>query len=90
MCIKDSLTCNRAVNSNEQENLNDLLIQVGKNVRTLRKEKNWTQEQLAEQSGVNDNEVGHIENGYRNITLRTLCRLAGAFQVEPRDLLDTQ
>lgn len=65
----------------------DTLTLVGANIKWLRKQRGWTQEALAEKAGINDKEVGHIENGYRNITLNTLCKISIALKVTPETLM---
>jgi DNA-binding XRE family transcriptional regulator len=42
----------------------------------LRKEQNWTQQQLAKASGVQQSEISRIERGQANPTFRTLQQIA--------------
>jgi DNA-binding XRE family transcriptional regulator len=42
----------------------------------LRKERNWTQQQLAKASGVQQSEISRIERGQANPTFRTLQQIA--------------
>lgn len=44
----------------------------------LRKERNWTQQQLAKASGVQQSEISRIERGQANPTFRTLQQIAQA------------
>ena len=44
----------------------------------LRKERNWTQQQLAKGSGVQQSEISRIERGQANPTFRTLQQIAQA------------
>ena len=44
----------------------------------LRKEQNWTQQQLAKVSGVQQSEISRIERGQANPTFRTLQQIAQA------------
>lgn len=44
----------------------------------LRKEQNWTQQQLAKASGVQQSEISRIERGQANPTFRTLQQIAQA------------
>ena len=64
------------------------LATIGENVRSLRKEKGWTQEVFAEAANINDKEVSHIESGNRNITIETLIKIALALKVDSTDLLN--
>ena len=70
-----------------QDKTQDTLALIGKRIRSLRKGKGLTQEQLAEQASINDKEVSHIEQGRRNITIETLVKIAGALSVEPLELI---
>jgi len=66
-----------------------LLVIVGQNIRNLRKQKGWTQEELAEASNINDKEVSHIEQGKRNITIATLSKIAAALETSAQKLLSS-
>ena len=43
----------------------------------------WTQEQLAERSGIGQPEISKIERGRKSPTLETYARLAAALGMEP-------
>ena len=53
-----------------------------------RKQRHYTQFQLAELCGLNQNYISEIENGKRNVTLRVLNDLAEALGVEVKELVD--
>ena len=74
-------------NKRNQEESNEILINLGKRIKALRLEKNWTQEKFAEMAKINDKEVTHIEAGRRNITIETLVKIANSFNTEPHLLL---
>ncbi|MCF7848536.1 MAG: helix-turn-helix domain-containing protein [Kiritimatiellales bacterium] len=57
-----------------------ILLALGKNVSELRKEKRLTQEQLAEQSGLDPSYISGIERGVRNPSAISLTRLAKGFK----------
>lgn len=60
------------------------------NLRKLRTEKNMTQKQLADASGVNSRQIQRIENGegdMSNITLGNAIKLADALGVDVKELL---
>ena len=59
----------------------------GRNVRKIRKERQISQEKLAELSGVHRTYVGMIERAEKNITLRNMEKIAEALSVEIKDLL---
>ncbi len=53
----------------------------------LRRERGWSQEDLAEASGLHRTYVGGIERAERNCTLDVLASLAGALEVPLAELL---
>ncbi len=53
------------------------LVRFGSNIRKLRETRDWTQEQLAEQAGLDQTYISGIERGERNATILTLAKLAG-------------
>ena len=46
------------------------------NIKRLRMEKNLTQKELAERTGINQADISKLENGTRNPSLKMLKRLA--------------
>ena len=68
----------------------DLVVLLGRNVRTWRLERGMSQEQLALDAGMKRSYVSEVERGLRNPTVRALGRLAKALNVEPALLLDHQ
>lgn len=54
----------------------------------LRKEKGWSQEQLALQSGLARSYLGGVERGQRNIALENIVRLANTLELRPSVLMD--
>lgn len=63
------------------------LERFGANVRAARHARSWTQEDLAEESGLSVVQISRIERGAREIRLTTLLRLIRALEVSPDDLL---
>ncbi len=55
-------------------------------VRRLRQERSWTQNQLAFHAGLAPSVISQIENGKRNPSASTLRKLANALGVEVADL----
>jgi transcriptional regulator with XRE-family HTH domain len=60
---------------------------VGRNVRTQRKKRDWTQETLAEHAGMHLNEVGRVERGVRDMRISTIAKLAVALEVPASKLV---
>ena len=59
---------------------------LGEALRTLRREANLSQEQLAEGAQTDLTQVGGIERGVRNPSYTTLLRLAGALDTSVGEL----
>lgn len=66
----------------------DIRRRLAKNLTRLRAERGWSQEELADESGLHRTYVSGIERSIRNPTLTVLERLAKAFKVSPGALLD--
>jgi len=65
----------------------DIRTIFGKHLRKLREEKGWTQEELADKSGMHFTYIGQIERGLRNPSLINLHKLAKALKIGAGDLL---
>ena len=72
-----------AVN-NTPVNARDLLAA---NLKRLRAERGWSQEQLAHEAGLHRTFVAHVERKMRNISIDNIERLAVALGVSPSLLL---
>lgn len=59
---------------------------LGKNLKTLRTQKNITQVDIANTLGVDRSFVSNIENGKNNPTLSTIASLAKALKVSVVEL----
>jgi transcriptional regulator with XRE-family HTH domain len=55
-------------------------------VKKLRAEKNWSQEELSEVSGLSPRTIQRIENG-ENASMESIRALAAAFEIEPNKLI---
>lgn len=64
-----------------------LIAIFGRNVRQARKDKGWTQEQLAFEASVKRAYLSEIENGQRNVSLDVVEKLAKALDVPPDVLM---
>lgn len=61
--------------------------QVGRNLKRIRKEKGWSQEELAFQSGLHRTYISGIERGARNPTIDILAKLAKTLRVPTEELV---
>jgi len=60
---------------------------LGRNLRVLRKAKGMSQEEFADALEIHRTYVGGLERGERNVTLKTVERIAYALGMDPCDLL---
>lgn len=60
----------------------------GANVRKARKQREWTQEELAEKAGLHRTYVGSVERGERNVSIDNMERLASALGATVKSLVD--
>jgi transcriptional regulator with XRE-family HTH domain len=66
----------------------DLLLKaVGDKIRTLRREKGWSQDEFEDITGLHRAYIGAMERGEKNLTLKTLKTVADALGVHIRDLV---
>ena len=60
--------------------------QLGMRIKFLRKERKWSQEDLALEADVNKNYISDLENGRRNPSLEILEKIAIAFNISLSEL----
>ena len=65
----------------------ELQRRFGRNLRRYREERGLSQEAFAEVLGVHRTYMGGVERGERNLTLRSVERLAETIGVDPLSLL---
>lgn len=65
----------------------DLQKKVGRNIRSYRQRRGLFQEAFAEVLGVHRTYMGGLERGERNLTLRSLERIAEQMGVEVEELM---
>lgn len=63
--------------------------QIGERIRFLRKQKNLSQEQLAEKVWISTTHMSHIETGSTKLSLPVLVDLANALAVGTDEILET-
>ncbi|PKG24365.1 helix-turn-helix domain-containing protein [Niallia nealsonii] len=69
--------------------MSDFLKIVGDSVRIYRKAKGLTQEELAEQAGLQSTYIGGVERGERNISLDTLDKILRGLDISAYQLFKT-
>ena len=72
--------------SKEKKKKEPILKAFGQRVQELRKERNLSQEQLADLAGVHRTYIGMIERAEKNITLCNIERIAKALKLDIKDL----
>lgn len=65
----------------------ELQRRVGENLRLIRLKRGLSQEQFADVLGVHRTYMGGVERGERNLTLKSLERLADHLDLDPLALL---
>jgi transcriptional regulator with XRE-family HTH domain len=60
----------------------DICSIIGTNIRKLRNAKKLSQEELAAEAGIDRSYLSEIENGYKNLSVTMLHRLAVALDVK--------
>ncbi|MGD1097546.1 MAG: helix-turn-helix transcriptional regulator [Bryobacteraceae bacterium] len=67
--------------------MQDIQKALGATLRSLRLKKGWSQDVFSDRSGIHRADVGAIERGERNVTLRTLKTIADTLGVSISDLV---
>ncbi|MBM4356317.1 MAG: helix-turn-helix transcriptional regulator [Deltaproteobacteria bacterium] len=68
--------------------MSDIFEKVGRRIRELREAVGMSQARLSDLSGVSTEFLSRIERGLKGASLLTLERIAGAFGIGLKDLLD--
>lgn len=66
--------------------MNDMIKLIGERIRNLRKERNWTQEELAYRANIHRSHLGEIERGETNVTVESIAKIASAFEITLEDI----
>lgn len=67
--------------------IGDPLKHFGRRLTALRKQRGWSQEKLALESGLARSYLSGIERGLRNVALINICTLADTLGVPPGEML---
>ena len=65
----------------------EIYIRIGFNLMKQRRLKGWTQEQLAEKSGVFRSRISKMENGKENFNIESLFLIAQSLEIDFIELL---
>lgn len=65
----------------------DIRRQLGRNLKRLRAEKGWSQEELADEASLHRTYVSGVERGVRNPTITIVAQLAKALGVSAAELI---
>jgi transcriptional regulator with XRE-family HTH domain len=65
----------------------DICVRLGRRIRLLREKHGWTQQQLADMTGIGRVHVSELENGKREAGLRMLEKLAASFDISVSEFL---
>jgi transcriptional regulator with XRE-family HTH domain len=66
--------------------MDNVRVLVGERIRSLRKERGWSQEELGEKADLHHTYVGAVERGEKNASIDTLDKIADALGIEMVDL----
>jgi len=66
----------------------ELHVLFGNNVRHFRQLRGWSQEELAEATGLHRTYISGIETGRRNPSLLIVSKIAAVLDVPPEQLLE--
>lgn len=66
----------------------DVRQRLARNLRRLRQEKGWSQEEFADQAGIHRTYVSDLERGARNPTIAIVERLAKPLKVTASRMLE--
>lgn len=66
----------------------DIREKLGRNLRMLRAEKQWSQERLSFEAELHRTYISDLERGARNPSITIVEKLANALNVTPGRLLD--
>lgn len=67
--------------------MEDIKQVIGNNIRIYRTKLKWSQEKLAEKSGLHRTYIGAVERGEKNLTVTSLERISNALCIDIRELL---
>ena len=63
------------------------LLKIGDNIRTVRKQRGYSQEEFADIAGFSRSYYTEIETGKRNISILNLIKIIEALNVDPNEII---
>lgn len=63
---------------------------MGVNIRSAREQRSWSQEELADRSGIHRTYISGVERGTRNPTLSIIETIAITLELTPAQLLEAR
>lgn len=70
--------------------MNEISRNIGENIRALRKQKGYSQEQLALRAEINGSYMGQVERGEKSPTIDVLGKIAQALQCPLEQLVHVE
>jgi transcriptional regulator with XRE-family HTH domain len=59
----------------------DICVKIGRRIRVLRTQRGWAQSMLADHAAITREHLSELENGNKEMGVRTLERIANALKV---------
>ena len=63
------------------------LLKIGDNIRTIRKQRGYSQEEFADIAGFSRSYYSEIETGKRNVSILNLIKIIEALNVDPNEII---
>ncbi len=60
----------------------DICVRIGRRIRVLRTHRGWTQAMLADHAELAREHLSELENGHKEVGIRTLNRVAKALDIK--------
>lgn len=68
--------------------MNKIEVRFGQRVKEIRLKQNISQEELAFRCGLSKNYISDVERGTRNISLKSIEKIAEGFAINIKDLFE--
>jgi len=73
--------------TNRNDKDKQYLLKIGDNIRAIRKQRGYSQEEFADIAGFSRSYYTEIETGKRNISLLNLIKIMEALNVNPNEII---